>query len=362
MDEVKDYILSLLKSGLWVFPVRGKGQTVEDCKRPMSFREGDDLITWKDERILSYAEDYARRGHGAWGIWLYRSNLLGLDLDLYKLPVNVNIVDDLKKTNLYVERTGRGGLHVIGFYYSRTPVSLTIDPPVPGLEWKHDGYFIIHPTVLKTPTSEYRYERIHGDLLSADSIEDYLPYIGRLLRTRVEVVPVKEKKMKGVEGRFNGLRLNVDVLSNEEISVLLYLVFKEARCAGMQKILEEIMKTGICPISKEMDGSMRIPRTTRWMVQYILSSVMAWIGFSSPRARVWMKSWRFTDEDVEPRGDSLDNSLMNVYRYGKLFLIPRGSCPFCTESCPHTPIHRVLRIPEKRIKLMVEAIKAAGRP
>ncbi|MEM4430766.1 MAG: hypothetical protein QXM08_06345 [Thermofilaceae archaeon] len=362
MIEVKDYILELLKSGLWVFPVKGKGQTVEECKRPMSFREGDDLITWKDERILSYAEDYARRGHTGWAVWLYRSNLLGLDLDLYKLTVNVDIVDELKRTNLYIERTGRGGLHVIGFYYSTTPVSLSIDPPVSGLEWKHDGYFIIHPSVLRTPTSEYRYERIHGDLLNPGDISDYFSFVGRLLGTRVEVVPVKEKKMKAVEGRFNGLRLNVDDLSNEEISVLLYLVFKESGCTGMQKILEEIMRSGICPISKGMDASMRIPRTTRWMLQYSLASVMAWIGFSAQRAREWMKSWRFVDEDVEPRGDSLDNALMNVYRYGKLFLIPRGGCPFCTEACPYTPIHRVLRIPEKRIKVMAEAIKAARRP
>ncbi|MEM4818970.1 MAG: hypothetical protein QW794_04825 [Thermosphaera sp.] len=266
VDGVKDYILSLLKSGLWVFPIKGKGQTVEDCKRPLSFKSGDELITWKDERILSYSETLARKGHNGWAVWLYRSNLLGLDLDLYKLPVNVNIVGDLKKTNLYVERTGRGGLHVIGFYYSRIPVSLTIGPPVPGLEWKHDGYFIIHPSVLRTPTSEYRYERISGSLLSVDSIEEYLPYIGRLLGTRVEVVPVKERKARLITGKFNGLGMNVDDLTNEEISVLLYLVFKEAGCAGMQKILEEIMKTGTCPISKEMDSSMRIPRTTRWMV------------------------------------------------------------------------------------------------
>lgn len=362
MDEVKDYILGLLKNGLWVFPIKGRGQTVEECKRPLSFKSGDELITWKDERILSYAEDYARKGHHAWAVWLYRSNLLGLDLDLYKLNAGGRVEDELKRTNLYIERTGRGGLHVIGFYYSTTPVSLAIEPLLPGLEWKHDGYFIIHPTVLRTPTSEYRYERIHGDLLSADSIEDYLPYIGGILRSRIEVVPVKEKKMKAVEGRFNGLGLNVDDLSNEEVTVLLYLVFKESGCAGMQRIVEEIMRCGVCPVSKEMDGSMRIPRTTRWMVQYVLSSVMAWIGFSAQRAREWMKSWRFVDEDVEPRGDSLENSLMNVYRYGKLFLIPRGGCPFCTESCPYTPIHRVLRIPEKRIKLMIEAIKAARRP
>ncbi|MEM1672978.1 MAG: hypothetical protein QXT86_13090 [Archaeoglobaceae archaeon] len=366
MDN-KKYLMELLKNGLWIFPIKGKGETIEECKRPMSFRDGDNIITWKNEKILSYSEELIRRGHHGWGLWLFKSNLFGIDFDLYKLNMSSDgIIKELRGSGLYVEKSGRGGVHVVGRFVG-PPSNLMVEPEVQGVEGKHDGYFIIYPSILKTPTEEYVYERIDGDLLNPLEIESGLFVVENVLykngievRLSIERSRTSTKTLKE-NIKINGLNLNVDHLTDKQITVLLYLLFKETNCKGMEKIVRNIYEEGICLIKKTMDNSMRINRTTRWMVQYILSSTMAWLGFSSDRTRQWLLSWRFIDEDIDPRSDSLENSLLNVYRYNKLFLIPRGGCPLCTPACTLTPIHRVLRMSEKRVKKMVDIVTSLVR-
>ncbi|MEM4618942.1 MAG: hypothetical protein QW607_01880 [Desulfurococcaceae archaeon] len=365
--DVRNYLMELLKNGLWIFPIKGKGETVEECKRPMSFGEGDNIITWKNEKILSYSEELIRKGHDGWGLWLMKSNLFGIDLDLYKLNMSSDrIINGLKGSGLYIEKSGRGGVHIIGSY-SGSPSTLIVEPEVQGLEGKHDGYFIIYPSILKTPSNEYRYEKVDGDLLDPLEIESGLFVVENVLysngievklsieRSRTSTVTLKESV------KINGLNLNLDHLSDKQISVLLYLLFKEVNCRGMEGVVRRIYEDGTCPIRKTMDSSMRINRTTRWIVQYVLSSVMAWIGFSSDRTRQWLMSWRFVDEDEDPRSDSIENALLNVYRYNKLFLMPRGGCPFCTPSCSLTPIHRVLRVGERRVRKMIDVVTSLVR-
>lgn len=122
--DTKEYILELLKNGMWIFPVIGKAKTIDVAKHPASFcriggkdldiltlvrktpREileksrdskgklrvgklcvehyGGDYITWKSPEILSISEDFARKGHRAWGIWLLESERFGFDIDIYK--------------------------------------------------------------------------------------------------------------------------------------------------------------------------------------------------------------------------------------------------------------------------------------
>ncbi|MEM4620954.1 MAG: hypothetical protein QW607_12180, partial [Desulfurococcaceae archaeon] len=174
-------------------------------------------------------------------------------------------------------------------------------------------------------------------------------------RSRLSTTMLKENV------KVNGMNLNLDHLTDRQITVLLYLLFKEINCRGMEEVVRRIYEEGICPIRKTMDNVMRINRTTRWMIQYVLSSAMAWLGFSSDRTRQWLMSWRFIDEIEDPRSDSLENALLNVYRYNKLFLMPRGGCPFCTPSCNLTPIHRILRVGERRVRKMVDVVTALVR-
>ncbi|MEM4619846.1 MAG: hypothetical protein QW607_06490 [Desulfurococcaceae archaeon] len=361
MDN-KRYLMELVKNGMWIFPIKGKGESIEECKKPMSFKEGDNIITWKNEKILTYSEELIRKGHQAWGLWLMKSSLFGIDLDLYKLNISTDrIVNDLKNSDLYIEKSGRGGVHVIGSY-TGPPSTLMVKPDIQGIEGKHDGYFIIYPSILKTPENEYRYEKVNGDLLNLMDIELGVYVVENVLykngievklyieRSRISSSVLKENI------KINGLNLDLDHLSDKQITTLLYLLFKETNCKGMEKIMRNIYEEGICPVRKTMDNGMKINRTTRWMVQYILSSTMAWLGFSSDRTREWLLSWRFIDEDEDPRSDSLENSLLNVYKYNKLFLIPRGGCPFCTPSCSLSPMHRVLRVGERRVRKMVDIV------
>lgn len=366
MDN-KKYLMELLKNGMWIFPIKGKGKTIEECKRPMSFKDGDEVITWKNEKILSYTEELIRKGHQAWALWLLKSNLFGIDLDLYKLNISSDgIINELRGSGLYVEKSGRGGVHVVGGFEG-PPSTLLVVPEIQGIEGKHDGYFIIYPSILRSLNDEYRYEKVDGDLLNPMDIEAGLFVVENVLykngitvklsieRSRSSTLSLKESV------KINGLNLDVDHLTDKQISVLLYLLFKEVNCKGMEEIMEMIYEQGICPVRKTMDNGMKINRTTRWMVQYIFSCVLAWLGFSSDRTREWLLSWRFIDEDEDPRSDSMENALLNVYRYNKLFLIPRGGCSFCIPSCNLSPMHRVMKVSEKRVKKMVDIVTSLVR-
>ena len=362
------YIIDLIKDGLYVFPIRGRGKTVDEAKRPLRVKEGNQLITWKNPEILSYSEELAKKGHTAWAIWLKKSYRFGVDIDIYKYNRNIGgqIINKLKEIEVfYTEISGRGGIHII----------LTVDDNkedykllsnTKWIEWKYDGYFIIHPTILKTPEGEYRYRRITGDIIRTGSVQLFNSYIEYIFPENVEaeiITSISYKYNNIGNIRIEGLRIEgLDELSNDQITALLYLLFNMGNCSGMEKIMEYIGEHGIVPVRKEMYNLMENPRTTRWLIQYIISSIMGYLGFSERRTYEYLVSFKFVDEDVDPRKDSIHNSLYNVFRRGNLFLLPRGGCPVCSlilkkESCTDTPMIKILRIPRQRIIQILEFVK-----
>lgn len=159
---MKSYILELLRNGMWVFPIIGKAKKIDIAKRPMAFcylkgkyiealellriapkeliekcRDsrgkikldkvcyglgGEKYITWKKEEILTLAEEYARKNHFAWGIWLLESERFGFDIDIYKAQlknvehIRQGLIKILKQMdNVYSELSGRGGIHLITY-------------------------------------------------------------------------------------------------------------------------------------------------------------------------------------------------------------------------------------------------------
>lgn len=153
----------------------------------------------------------------------------------------------------------------------------------------------------------------------------------------------------------------MDGLSDYQISVLLYHLYRDAGCHGMRKLVEHIIKSGVVPVEKKMDYSMKKPRTTRWIVQYILVATLAHIEFSADRTKRWMLSWKFIDEAKSPRKDSLKNAIANVYKYKKYTLIPLGKCPVCKiiqiqHGCPYTPLHLVQKMPREELKSLIEKV------
>lgn len=367
--EMKEYILELLYNRIWVFPIKGKGRKLEEAKEPLTFFEGDEKVTWKNEKILAYTEELARKGHEAWGVWLLKSNRFGVDIDLYKAKeeLNVDLVRRLKEhPELYTEISGRGGVHILLEVDSNS--KYTAVSPFKWVEWKHDGHFIIAPSVLKTPKKVYKYTRISGSLLVTIPVELWNDKLGN------EVLPelnIKIYKNKGISipAGINpvtvtgvNLNINIDELTNEQITALMYLLFHTAGCVGISKVLEWIGEYNVVPIRKQMYNLLKIPRTTRWLLQYELAAVMAYLGFSPERTAEWLASWKFVDEDSDPRADSLQNAILNAYS-GKLLLLPRGTCPFCSlakvnnESCFETPIHKVFKLHSEEIKKIVDFVK-----
>jgi len=380
---MKEYILELLKNGMWVFPVKGKGKTVDEAKKPLTFYEGDKEISWKSEEILSYSEELARKGHYAWGLWLLRSERFGIDMDVYKSPFTnkneirakiIGILKDFK--SVYSEVSAQGGIHIV----LSTPMRagnetyrLVVEPRgrYSWVEYKHDGYFIIYPSVLKLPSGEVRYEKIAGDLLNTEEVEIFYTTFREILRTvfqddevdvTLESVKSSRSKYKITGIRIGEIGIDLDGLTDIQVSALLYLLFLEAGCEGMAKALEWISEHRIVLIPKRFYDVMRIPRTTRFLFQHCLAGVMAWLGFSDSRIHEWMLSWKFIDEDTDPRKDSLSNALYNVFHYGILDLTPKGGCPWCwmllkRESCGETPMRKVIKLPKEKILSIAELIR-----
>jgi len=111
---VKDYILELLRNNIWVFPIKGRGKDVAEAKRPLSFKDGDEIITWKNEKILNYSEELAKKNHHAWGLWLQKSRRFGIDVDAYKYDKRIaeKIESRLRDLEyMYSEKSARGGIH-----------------------------------------------------------------------------------------------------------------------------------------------------------------------------------------------------------------------------------------------------------
>ena len=198
----------------------------------------------------------------------------------------------------------------------------------------------------------------------SQSVKDVFASLEAVYGLRVVEVnrPAPTLSIKANGARVAGLGLSVDGLSNKQISALLYAIFKAVGCRGLAEICRSIYEKGVAPVRKEMYSYMRIPRTTRWLLQYVLASVMAHIGFSGERILSWLMSWGFIDEDRDPRRDSTFNALYNVSK-GLLDLMPRGACPFCPltgeESCSDTPIIRVRRLRRERVISFLDIVKSS---
>jgi len=198
------------------------------------------------------------------------------------------------------------------------------------------------------------------------STKDTLEYFEEFYSIRIVEENRTGTKRINRELKINGFNLNIDSLSNTQTTVLLYLTFEEAGCPGLRRIIESIAEQRVAPVRKEMYYEMDIPRTTRWLLQYIFTSILAVLGAGSGKAEEWLLSWRFIDEDADPRDDSPANAIYNVYSIGKLALVPRGSCPFCRlvgegEGCSSSPIFKVLALGRKRIERIYSFVKTHAR-
>jgi len=377
--DVKGYILELLNSWMWVFPVKGKGKDLNEGKKPLSFKEGDEVVTWKDKRILGYAEELARKGHEAWAIWLQGSSRFGFDIDIYKAAdvenkdeVRRRIVEELRKrSEFYSEMSGRGGIHVIA--YALRDEKLKEESGFSWLEYKHDGYFIIFPSVLRTPEKEYRYEWLGGDILTATDYDKVVVSLSEILSKalgrRVDVVVEKVGRAGAVRKRGGGgAVVQVSTQGVEEVrqldalklKVLLYLLFKKAGCKGLEKLMREWITKGYIPL---LYGTwyMDIPRSTRMLFEHTVLSIAFFAGASEDQLGKLYDEMVFKHGGrVEDAGDNWENIIHNISR-GTLNLIRKGRCPFCVLAgvggfCPSFPLSKVMQLSRDYISVLVRRL------
>ena len=355
-----EYWLELLEKGLWIFPVKGIGKTKDDAKKP--------ICEWKNEEAVKLAREYASKSHNAFACWLLRSGLFGIDID-YKhlsneerssLPKLDKLMDDL---GVYVEKTAGKGRH----YIFKADRKWKLVTKKEGVEYKSDGYFIIAPSVLKTPERDYRYEFLNDvKIYEAVDIEAVKTDVEEALSEFFKVEVKVEEDIVAFETpetiKIESLGLDVNDLNFKQVDALLYLIFSEAECDGLAKAVEYIDESRVVPVRKKLYSMMNNPRTTRWLFQYSLACVMAYLGFSLDKIYEYLMSFKFIDEDEDPRNDSTGNVVYNLQKYGLLDLVPRGACPWCwmlckKPSCDSTPLKKVMRIPRDTIERMLEFVR-----
>ena len=358
---MKKVFLELLDNGFFLVPLRGKGKDVKECKRPLAFKQGDEIITWKNPEILSYAEDLARKGHEAFGIWTRASRILGIDIDLYKIndPQMRNkiytFIREAVKKHAYIELTASRGVHV-AFQNPDEKLYLAGEGQV---EVLYDKIMIIAPTRFRTPSGIHQYKIMYNTLPTCSLVEeaeDVLGLIG-IVPGSITIGSVTTSD-RGDRVRFSMylasrmmLDLDIDSLSDTQISLLLYILFAKADCYCLAQVMEEIIKSKTCPIRKEV-VDLKNPRTSRFIIQHVFTSILALLGASAERIHSWLHSWRFVDEDLDPREDSPKSAITNVFRYMVFNLVPLP-CPFAKPlrlpPCDTVPILKIARLGKEKI-------------
>jgi len=346
----KQYWLELLKNGYWIFPIRGKGKTVEDAKKPMTFKDGDKLITWKSEEILGYAEEMARKNHNAFGLWLLKSNLFGVDIDLYSAndpDIEKKILDFVNRhPEFYSERSGRGGIHIVTG--ASKDILISMKSSYEWLQYKHDGYFIVYPSELRTPEGVFRYEKIAGDIIHCGWYEDLLTLLKNEIDSSLEFNVLSGSSSGSIAGKFNFIRESLLKLkiSKDQFNDLLIFLLKYAKCGLMNAVIQ-IKESKVIDLPWELHTYMKIPRSWRFHLQHQLASILYIVGAKPSDIEEWLYSWNFsTNEDIDHNEERIRNVLYNISR-GTFSLIPKGTCPFgilygC--NCNSTPFFRVLTI------------------
>ncbi len=376
--NVKQYILELLRNDIYVFPIKGRGKTVEEAKRPMSFKEGDELITWKNEKILSYSEELARKNHQAWAVWLLRSKRFGIDIDVYKHDKKKaeTIANRLKEiSEVYSELSGRGGIHIILSVSTEKKYKLRSNRK--WIEWKFDGYFIIYPTVLITPKEKYKYTKINGDLLNTEDAEFFSTFIPAIfdLEDEVEIVAEGEARSEvSVVGEAEDVRGDprrrrpklpdhgIFAKIKQEFAelqpwphavVALGLLALEAGCRGFAELLDAWTETGKIPIENEELPNGRGAHRTFESVLFVL---LRELGYRVELA-----------EGIADRIDYIDGITSTkpraciVWRYDHQSIIPlnKMTCPYAELAhcwCASKPDWRIIswikRHPDRALQII----------
>ncbi|MEM2203747.1 MAG: bifunctional DNA primase/polymerase [Sulfolobales archaeon] len=317
--------------GLWIFPIRGRGSTVEEAKQP--------IAPWKSRASV----DLTLKGtYTAWGLWLSRSGLFGIDVDARKAPKEVipllpELDNGVCGLGGYAEETATGGRHYI--FRTSNPVSLSSDAD--WIEYKYDGYFIIAPSVLLADGRVYRYRRICGGLppeADISSVSKALEEIFKVvLNQKVKIhigssgqaraVPARQRQVFPRPPTYRIKRI-IEKAGGDPLKAS-SMLFAEVGCHGISEALEGVLRGEKVPIRKIMVDFMRISRTSRFLFLHIVAASLRILGIDEERAREALTRITFIDSDEDPVKDSLQNAIDNVYRYSVFRIMPVGSCPFC---------------------------------
>ncbi|MEM4970398.1 MAG: bifunctional DNA primase/polymerase [Sulfolobales archaeon] len=364
----------LIERGIWIFPIRGNAYSLEDAKAPLSFCIAEKIyecselpgkggceercrsvgglyVTWKSDKILEISRIYATKGHNAWAIWLKKSGLIGIDIDLRKEPAASAYIDTLDElmcsAGAYVEKTASNGRH----YIFRTDKDYSISSDAKYIEYKYDGYFIVAPSILRDSVKEYRYEAICGEIPPRTSISDARRYIEesfkRILNVRVRIAGQSTSNTNIYQYPYHQIGFpSIGVLEARRImssaggDLLMAAAefFRSCGCHGMAIELRRAACGEPVRVRKTIVDAMRIQRTSRFIFLHLVAVAMRILGVSEQDAYEAISRISFIDSTEDPVRDSPRNAVDNVYRYGTFRVMAYGMCPLCDligmDPCP----------------------------
>lgn len=287
--------------------------------------------------------------------------------------VRRGLIDFLRSTNnVYSELSGRGGIHIIT--YASRKAKLREESPFPWIEYKHDGYFIIYPTLIKVPEKEYRYEKLGGDLLDTmeyDLAADLLSDIFTRLTGREITIKVDEcgkavrrkRREKNREDQPEVKLLNIEEVKKLEplkLKVLLYLLSKKVNCKGLEYLMKKWITEAYIPLPYGL-WYMDTPRSTRFLFEHTILSILVYLGASDKQLEEIYSEIRFKHGDrVYDAGDNWDNIIYNISN-GTLNLIRKGRCPFCvltgqSDFCSSYPLKRIQSLSRDYVRAIVKKL------
>ena len=186
MSELRDYVYELLRRGFTVFAVRGRGQTLDECKMPLNIPRGFKYErSSKNVEITRHTLRLIEEGKA------HAIAVAGIVNDIMWIDVEHTVLErgwfeilirrcKFSLNDVFIELTPRGGAHI----------ALKIDNDRL-IEWtglkgyvdnKTRGYCVTYPSVFRVGENEYKYDHISSvPLWETAEASKYVSALKRLL-------------------------------------------------------------------------------------------------------------------------------------------------------------------------------------
>lgn len=334
--DYRDYLVDLA-SRFYLIPLPCTASSMDEVKQVR--------VRWQRSPLAIKREALAmaRAGHRCFAIYLRKSGLFCIDLDVKEQPSisqsDVSALDNkLADMGVYVERTPSGGRHYI-FSFSGSGI---VRVQTAGIyrrivDYKHEGLVTIYPSEFNIDGKIYRYEHIAGDLRNTPNLMDIHSDVARAFKETLGIpirFAISDKRigvdsLSSIQNSIPRLATAPADIDDQKLTEIVRDVFDKASCRGFATLLDYKLRGEPIPVYKEMETLMSNPRTSRFLFMYMVAYVLKMISIPRERALAYLRSLTFIDSDRDPVRDSYRSAIYNVYDNPVPRLIPSGTCKFC---------------------------------